>query len=135
MKAVRSRYKLADLQVRVLDAQVRFVSQPFARPLVLSTGAIETITQADATVRVRVAGVEAVLISFAGAAIGILAGVTFGWAGAAVMLAGIGEVSLMVPWRDLALVLGGAVVAGLLASVLPARSAVRAAPVAALAGP
>lgn len=79
--------------------------------------------------------VEAVLISFAGAAIGILAGVTFGWAGAAVMLAGIGEVSLMVPWRDLALVLGGAVVAGLLASVLPARSAVRAAPVAALAGP
>ncbi|MGC0143478.1 FtsX-like permease family protein [Pseudactinotalea sp. Z1732] len=78
---------------------------------------------------------EAVLISFAGAVIGIVAGVAYGWAGSTVMLSGLGDVTLMVPWRDLGLVLAGALAAGLAASVLPARSAVRDAPVVALAGP
>ena len=45
---------------RVLNASVMFTHQPFKKPLILSTGAIESITQADATVRVSVDGQEAV---------------------------------------------------------------------------
>ena len=44
-----------------------------------------------------------------------------------------GDVPLVVPWADIAMVLGVALVAGLLASVVPARAAVRTHPVAALA--
>ncbi|WP_434080353.1 FtsX-like permease family protein [Sanguibacter sp. Z1732] len=40
---------------------------------------------------------EAVLISFAGAVIGIVAGVAYGWAGSTVMLSGLGDVTLMCP--------------------------------------
>jgi putative ABC transport system permease protein len=43
------------------------------------------------------------------------------------------EVPLVVPWADIATVLGVALVAGLVASVVPARAAVRTHPVAALA--
>jgi putative ABC transport system permease protein len=45
----------------------------------------------------------------------------------------VGEVTLAVPWRDIAMVVVVALVAGLLASVLPARTAARTPPVAALA--
>ena len=79
--------------------------------------------------------IEALLIAGVGAVVGIVIGLAFGWAGSAVLLAGIGEVPLVVPWREVGIVLAVALVAGLLASVLPARSAVRAAPVEALAGP
>ncbi|CPU65259.1 Uncharacterised protein [Mycobacteroides abscessus] len=41
--------------------------------------------------------------------------------------------SLAVPWRDIALVLVVALVAGLVASVVPGRTAARTSPVAALA--
>lgn len=41
---------------QILKARVSFVHQPFVRPLILSTGAIEAITQADAYVRVRLPG-------------------------------------------------------------------------------
>jgi putative ABC transport system permease protein len=44
-----------------------------------------------------------------------------------------GDVPLVIPWADVAMVLGVALVAGLLASVVPARAAVRTHPVAALA--
>ncbi|MFA9478873.1 enolase C-terminal domain-like protein [Phycisphaerales bacterium AB-hyl4] len=44
---------------QVLEARVTFSHQPFVRPLVLSTGPIASITQADAVVRVRVGEVEA----------------------------------------------------------------------------
>ena len=44
-----------------------------------------------------------------------------------------GDVLLTVPWRDLGLVLVVAVGAGLVASVLPGRTAARTSPVAALA--
>ncbi|WP_163542668.1 ABC transporter permease [Occultella kanbiaonis] len=77
--------------------------------------------------------VEGVMIAGAGAALGIIAGLGFGWAGTAVMLSSVGEVTLAVPWRDLAIVVVIALVAGLLASVLPARTAARTPPVAALA--
>ncbi len=75
---------------------------------------------------------EGVLIAGAGALIGAIAGLLYGWAGSTVMLSSVAEVPLMVPWRDLALVAAVALVAGLLASALPARSAVRTSPVAAL---
>lgn len=77
--------------------------------------------------------IEGVLIALAGAVIGIVAGLGFGWAGSTIVLGGFGEVVLAVPWRDLVIVLAIAMIAGLLASVLPARSAVRTSPVAALA--
>ncbi len=54
-----ARVTIHPLAVQILDAQVKFSHQPFIRPLVLSTGTIHTITQADATVRVRVADREA----------------------------------------------------------------------------
>jgi L-alanine-DL-glutamate epimerase-like enolase superfamily enzyme len=44
---------------RILSASVAFQEQPFLKPLVLSTGPIERITQATATVQVRVGDLEA----------------------------------------------------------------------------
>lgn len=81
----------------------------------------------------RMLAVEAVLLAVAGTLVGVLAGLLFGWAGASAAITAAGEsLVLDVPWSQLAAVLGGAVVAGLLASVLPARRAARTAPVAAL---
>ncbi len=80
--------------------------------------------------------VEGVLIAVVGSIVGVIAGLVYGWAGAAVVLGGIGGgegLALGVPWLQLLAVAVIAVVAGLLASVLPARSAVRQSPVAALA--
>ena len=48
------------LQTTVLDARVRFVPQSFVRPLIISSGKITEITEAQADVRVRVEGREAV---------------------------------------------------------------------------
>lgn len=47
-------------QVRVLEAGVEFVEQPLVTPFVLSTGSIRVLTEARATVRVEVSGVEGV---------------------------------------------------------------------------
>ncbi|WP_298455567.1 ABC transporter permease [uncultured Cellulomonas sp.] len=77
--------------------------------------------------------IEGVLIAGVGAVLGIGLGVVYGWAGAVTVLGVVGDVSLEMPWGDLALVLAVALAAGLLASVLPARSAARTSPVAALA--
>ena len=77
--------------------------------------------------------IEGVLIAGVGAVIGSVFGLLYGWAGAATVLGQVGPLTLSVPWRDLAIVLVVALGAGLLASVLPARSAVRTPPVAALA--
>lgn len=44
----------------MLGARVQFHRQPFVRPLLLSTGSIEAITQADAEVEVEVGGKRAV---------------------------------------------------------------------------
>lgn len=77
--------------------------------------------------------VEGVLIAGVGALLGILLGLVFGWAGAATALSVMGDVRYAVPWTDLGVVLAVAVVAGLIASVVPARAAVRTHPVAALA--
>ncbi|GAA4686156.1 putative ABC transport system permease protein [Promicromonospora umidemergens] len=77
--------------------------------------------------------IEGMLIAGVGAVLGVVLGLLYGWAGSATALAGIGQVTLVVPWAEIALILGVALLAGLVASVVPARAAVRTHPVAALA--
>ncbi|WP_125774531.1 ABC transporter permease [Antribacter gilvus] len=81
----------------------------------------------------RMLAVEGTLIAGVGAGVGILLGVLYGWAGSVTALSLMGDVQLVVPWTDLAVVVGISLVAGLVASVLPARAAARTSPVAALA--
>jgi putative ABC transport system permease protein len=81
----------------------------------------------------RALAVEGVIIAGVGAVLGIVLGLLYGWAGATTALSSVGAVPLVVPWDDVAMVLGIALVAGLVASVAPARAAVRAHPLAALA--
>ncbi|GGC98188.1 ABC transporter permease [Tersicoccus solisilvae] len=76
---------------------------------------------------------EALLLAGVAAALGLVAGVGYGWAGAQSVLGALGPVSPAVPWGQLAAVLLVALVAGLLASVLPARRATRLSPVQGLA--
>lgn len=76
---------------------------------------------------------EAVLLALVGAVVGVAAGVLFGAIGAAAMLRELGPLRLVVPVPEVAAVVAVAVLAGMLASVLPARRAAREAPVAALA--
>jgi putative ABC transport system permease protein len=77
--------------------------------------------------------IEGMLIAGVGAVLGVVLGVLYGWAGATTALSAMGQVSLVVPWLDVAVMIGVALVAGLVASVVPARAAVRTRPVAALA--
>lgn len=79
--------------------------------------------------------VEGVLIALAGTAVGVVLGVVYGWFGARTLLVEIGDggVPLTVPWSHVGVVLVVAVLAGLLASAVPARTAARTPPVAALA--
>ena len=77
--------------------------------------------------------VEGALIAGVGAVVGVALGMAYGWLGSAAVLAGIADLQLRVPWTDLGLVLGVALVAGVLASALPGRTAARTPPVAALA--
>jgi putative ABC transport system permease protein len=77
--------------------------------------------------------VEGMLIAVVGAVLGAALGLLYGWAGAATAFGQTSVLRLAVPWADLALVLVVALVAGLAASVLPARAAARTSPVAALA--
>lgn len=93
---------------------------------------LRAIGLARGQLRVMLA-IEGMLIAGVGAVLGIGLGLVYGWAGAATMLGSIGDVQLAVPWRDLALVLLVALIAGLVASVVPGRAAARTSPVAALA--
>lgn len=77
--------------------------------------------------------IEGVIIAVVGAALGAVLGIVYGWTGSALILGSSGGLRLAVPWRDLAIILAVAVAAGLLASVLPSRTATRTPPVAALA--
>ncbi len=78
---------------------------------------------------------EAVLVASVAIVLGIPLGLLYGFAGAATLIgrAVDGAMAYGVPFGTLALVAGVALVAGLLASVLPARRAVRVKPAAALA--
>ncbi|MCK9794961.1 FtsX-like permease family protein [Isoptericola sp. 4D.3] len=77
--------------------------------------------------------VEGLLIAVVGAVLGVLLGLVYGWSGAAAALGWAGTPVIVVPWRDVLLMLLVAAVAGLVASVAPARTAVRTSPVEALA--
>ncbi|WP_245993379.1 FtsX-like permease family protein [Xylanimonas allomyrinae] len=81
----------------------------------------------------RMVAVEGMLISGVGAALGITTGLLYGWCGAMAALGALGDVRFETPWRDIALTIVIALVAGLVASVLPGRSAAKPSPVEALA--
>ncbi|UJP39572.1 ABC transporter permease [Cellulomonas palmilytica] len=75
---------------------------------------------------------EGALIAGVGGLFGALLGLLYGWAGAAIAFESLGDARLTVPWVDFAVIIAVALLAGLAASVIPARSAVRTRPVAAL---
>ncbi|MGY1805146.1 FtsX-like permease family protein [Blastococcus sp. SYSU D00922] len=77
---------------------------------------------------------EAVLVAGVAAVLGVLIGGAYGLIGAASVLGSVGEIVLSVPWLQVVAIVAAATLAGLLASVLPARRAARTAPVAAIAG-
>lgn len=79
--------------------------------------------------------IEAVLLAVVGALVGIAAGVLFGWVGTAAMAAqmDVEEVHFAVSVPQTLGMIGVALIAGLVASVLPARRAAMAAPTEALA--
>ncbi|MBP3034645.1 ABC transporter permease [Arthrobacter sp. zg-ZUI100] len=76
---------------------------------------------------------EALLIAGVAALLGCVLGAGYGWLGAKSALGSFANVAVAVPWLQLAAVLAVAVLAGLAASVLPARRAARLSPVAGLA--
>ncbi|MET4061192.1 putative ABC transport system permease protein [Arthrobacter sp. UYP6] len=76
---------------------------------------------------------EAVLIAGVAALFGTVLGALYGWLGAQSALGAFSPVAASIPWGQLGLVLAVALLAGLAASVLPARRAARLSPVAGLA--
>nr|BFF20535.1 hypothetical protein GCM10025730_40560 [Promicromonospora thailandica] len=77
--------------------------------------------------------IEGMVIAGVGAVLGIVLGLVYGWAGATTALSALGEVPLVVPWAEVGVVAVVALLAGLVASVAPARAATRTHPVTALA--
>ncbi|MCZ2835845.1 ABC transporter permease [Modestobacter sp. VKM Ac-2985] len=77
---------------------------------------------------------EAVLVAGVAAVLGVLVGGAYGLVGVASALGEIGEVVISIPWLQVGAIVLVATVAGLLASVLPARRAAKTPPVAAIAG-
>lgn len=76
---------------------------------------------------------EALLIAGVAAIIGSVLGAVYGWAGAQSALGAFAEVTAVIPWGQILAVVGVAAVAGLLASVIPARRAAKLSPVEGLA--
>ncbi|WGW13016.1 ABC transporter permease [Saxibacter everestensis] len=78
--------------------------------------------------------IEAVLVAAVAAVLGVIFGVFFAWAGAASILMETDiTASLSIPWAQIGTVVAVAAIAGLLASVLPARRATKMTPVEGLA--
>lgn len=77
--------------------------------------------------------IEAVLVAGVAAVLGTVLGIVYGWLGAKSALGSVADVVPAVPWFQLLAVFGVAIVAGLLASVMPARRAARLSPVEGLA--
>ncbi|MGY1824083.1 FtsX-like permease family protein [Geodermatophilus sp. SYSU D00079] len=77
---------------------------------------------------------EAVLVAGVAAVLGVVLGGAYGLIGSASVLGQVADTVLVVPWLQVAAIVVVATVAGLLASVLPARRAARTSPVAAIAG-
>ncbi len=78
-------------------------------------------------------GIEAVLLSLAGVVVGTVLGTVYGLTGVRSLFGEFVSVTPSLPWTQLGLVALVAVLAGLLASVLPARRAAKVAPAQALA--
>lgn len=76
---------------------------------------------------------EAVLVAAVAAVMGVVLGCVYGLAGTASVLGSTGDVILTVPWAQVAAIVVASTLAGLLASVLPARRAARISPVSAIA--
>jgi putative ABC transport system permease protein len=77
----------------------------------------------------RMLAAEGLLLALVAAVLGTAVGVAFGWVGTlTVVRTAVADVPLVTPWGQLALVVGGAAVAGLLACVAPARRAARVTP-------
>ena len=76
---------------------------------------------------------EAVLVAGVASALGVVIGGSYGLIGAASVLGEVGDIVLDVPWLQVGAIVVVATLAGLLASVLPARRAARTSPVAAIA--
>lgn len=81
----------------------------------------------------RSLAIEALLISVVSGVLGIAVGTGFGWLGSFMVFDVYGKVTYPFDWRTAGIVLLVAAIAALLASVLPARRAVRTSPVEALA--
>jgi putative ABC transport system permease protein len=78
---------------------------------------------------------EATLMALAAALLGVALGVGFGWAGTVTAISEVTDQSavLDIPWQRLAVIVAIAVLAGLVASVVPSRRATQISPAAALA--
>ncbi len=77
--------------------------------------------------------IEGVLIAGIGSLIGIVTGIVYGWIGALTLIGNEWDVAFRVPVGWLLATIAIAILSGLLASVLPARRAVREDPITALA--
>jgi putative ABC transport system permease protein len=77
---------------------------------------------------------EALLVAGVAAVLGVVLGGAYGLIGVASALGQGGDTVLDVPWMQVGAIVAVATLAGLLASVLPARRAARTSPVAAIAG-
>jgi len=77
---------------------------------------------------------EALLIAGVAAALGTVLGAVYGAIGTICALGGEGDVTIQVPWGQVAAIVAVATLAGAAASVLPSRRAARVSPVAAIAG-
>lgn len=80
----------------------------------------------------RMLSIEALLVGVTAAVLGTILGVTFGWLGLASLPLDVDELKYVVPWLHIGAVLAIAVIAALLASILPGRRAARVSPVEAL---
>jgi putative ABC transport system permease protein len=140
----------ADIE-QVLDVMLWVVTGLLAVALVIAVVGIANTLGLSVLERTRESGVqralgmtrrqlrlmlaaEALLLAVVGAAIGVGMGIAFGWVGAQTILGEItGDVPLVVPVPRLGLVVLGSMLAGVLASVLPARRAANVPPTVALA--
>lgn len=97
------------------------------------TALLRTLGFTQSQLRAMLA-IEGALIAGTGGLFGIIGGAVFGWIGALTLVGDEWDVALRLPLGWLAATMAIAVLAGVLASVLPARRASRANPVVALAG-
>lgn len=82
----------------------------------------------------RMLATEAVLLALVATLLGTTLGVTFAWAGVRALVEPVVDgAGLVLPWAELAAVVGAATLAGLVAAVLPSRRAAKVAPAAGLA--